>query len=162
MPWTKRQFIEASLTEIGLADYVFNLTANDLQTALRRLDSMMADWYERGILLGYPLPPSPTESDLDENTGVPDRANEAIITNLAVKLAPSYGKQVSPQTLTAAREALNTIFVRAARPGVMQYPNQTPAGAGNKYWGMFWGPFLRPPQDALSEAGNELDFDTTE
>ncbi len=160
MGWTKRQYIEAAFTEIGMTDYVFDLQPQDLQAALRRLDTMMADWYERGILLGYPLPGAPGASDLDEQTSVPDRANEAIITNLACKIAPSYGRQVMPATMISAREALNTILVRAARPGRMQYPNQTPAGAGNKYWGMFWGPFLRPPQDEVTEAGNDLDFDT--
>ena len=44
MGYTKRQYIEAALTEIGLADYVFNSTPQDLQTALRRLDGMMAEW----------------------------------------------------------------------------------------------------------------------
>ena len=160
MAYTKRQFIEDAFTEIGLADYVFNLTAQELASALRRLDSMMAEWYERGILLGYPLPTSPQESDLDEQTGVPDRANEAIIVNLACKLAPSYGKQVMPATMTAARAALNTLLVRAAQPGVMQFPTQTPAGGGNKYWGQFWGPFLRPPQEEIDVEGNPLDFDT--
>ena len=160
MGWTKRQFIEAALDEIGIAAYTFDVQPEQYQSALRRLDTMMADWYERGILLGYPLPFSPGESDLDTQTFVPDRANEAIITNLAIKIAPSYGKQVMPQTMTNARESLNTILIRAARPGVMQYPAQTPAGAGNKYWGQFWGPFLRPPQDALTEAGNDLEFDT--
>jgi len=159
MPWTKRQYVEAAYTEIGLADYVFNLQPQELESSLRRLDTMMADWYERGILLGYPLPMTPGESDLDTPTAVPDRANEAIVTNLAIKIAPSYGKQVSQGTLVAAREALNTLLVRAARPGTMQYPTQTPAGAGNKYWGMFWGPFLRPPEDQATEAGNDLDFE---
>ncbi len=95
MGYTKRQYIEAALTEIGLADYVFNSTPQDLQTALRRLDGMMAEWNERGIRLGYPLPLSPQQSDLDSQTAVPDRANEAIVTNLACRIAPSYGKQVS-------------------------------------------------------------------
>jgi hypothetical protein len=161
MGWTKRQFIEAALTEIGLADYVFNSTPQDLQTALRRLDTMMADWYERGILLGYPLPDSPQYASLDEQTLVPDRANEGIILNLAMKIAPSYGKQVMPATMTGAREALNTLFIRAARPGMMQFPQQTPAGAGNKQWGQSWGPFLKPPQadDVIVEGGNAIEFD---
>ena len=161
MGYTKRQFIEAAFDEIGLAAYTFDMQPEQYQSALRRLDAMMADWYERGILLGYPLPGSPQGSSLDEQTLVPDRANEAIITNLACRIAPSYGKQVMPATMTAARGALNTLYMRAARPGLMQFPSQTPAGAGNKYWGQFWGPFLRPPQseDAVVEGGSELEME---
>lgn len=161
MGWTKRQYIQAAFDEIGLATYTFDMQPEQYQSALRRLDTMMADWYERGILLGYPLPLSPQDSDLDEQTFVPDRANDAIVTNLAVKIAPSYGKQVMPQTLTGAREGLNTLLIRAARPYPMQYPSQTPAGAGNKYWGLFWGPFLPPPQaeSVVVEGGNELEVE---
>lgn len=149
MAYTKRQFIEEAFTEIGLADYVFNMTAQELATALRRLDAMMANWNERGIRLGYPLPTSPQLSDLDEQTGVPDRANEAVITNLACRLAPSYGKQVLPATMATARDALNTILVRAATPMPMQFPGTMPAGAGNKPWSRQADPFLPRPVDPL-------------
>jgi hypothetical protein len=149
MGYTKRQYIEAALTEIGLADYVFNSTPQDLQTALRRLDGMMAEWNERGIRLGYPLPLSPQQSDLDSQTGVPDRANEAIVTNLACRIAPSYGKQVLPATMTTAHFALNTIMVRAASPAPMQLPGTMPAGAGNKPWTYQGDPFLPEPVSPL-------------
>lgn len=158
MGYTKRQYIEAALTEIGLADYVFNSTPQDLQTALRRLDGMMASWGERGIRLGYPLPLSPQQSDLDEQTGVPDRANEAVVTNLACRLAPSYGKQVLPATMATAREAYNTLLVRAAMPQEQQLPGTMPAGAGNKPWTRQGDPFLPPPVDPIL-AGNDAPID---
>jgi hypothetical protein len=158
MGYTKRQYIEAALTEIGLADYVFNSTPQDLQTALRRLDGMMAEWNERGIRLGYPLPLSPQQSDLDSQTAVPDRANEAIVTNLACRIAPSYGKQVLPATMATAREAYNTILARAAMPQEQQFPRTMPAGAGNKPWTWQGDPFLPPPVEPLL-AGNDAPID---
>lgn len=158
MGYTKRQYIEAALTEIGLADYVFNSTPQDLQTALRRLDGMMAEWNERGIRLGYPLPLSPQQSDLDTQTSVPDRANEAIVTNLACRIAPSYGKQVLPATMATARGSYGTILVRAAMPNDQQFPGTLPAGAGNKPWCWQGGPFLRGPVEPLL-AGNDAPID---
>ena len=82
MGWTKRQFVTQAFEEIGLASYVFDLTPEQLQSALRRLDTMIAAWNALGIRLGYPLPSSPQDSDLDEPTLVPDWANEAIITSI--------------------------------------------------------------------------------
>jgi hypothetical protein len=158
MGYSKRQFLEAAFTEIGLADYVFNLTPNELTTALRRLDAMMAEWNERGLRLGYPLPGSPQFSDLDAPSGVPDRANEAVITNLACRIAPSYGKQVLPGTMTTARGALNTILVRAASPTPMRYPGTLPVGAGNKPWSTQGDPYMPHPVEPLL-TGQDGPFD---
>lgn len=98
MGWTKRQFITQAFEEIGLAAYVFDLTTEQLQSALRRMDAMVAGWNSNGIRIGYPLPSSPQDSDIDVDTGVPDFANEAIYLGLAVRLAPSFGKTVAPET----------------------------------------------------------------
>jgi len=64
MSWTKRQFITQAFEEIGLAAYVFDLTAEQLDSALRRMDSMVAGWNANGVRIGYPLPGSPEDSDL--------------------------------------------------------------------------------------------------
>ena len=59
MAYTKRQFVEAALTEIGLASYVFDLQPEQLEYARRRLDAMMADLNGKGLRLSYPIPSSP-------------------------------------------------------------------------------------------------------
>lgn len=148
MGWTKRQFVVQAFDEIGLAAYVFDLTPEQLQSALRRLDSMLATWNAKGIRLGYPIPGSPQDSSLDESTGVPDSANEAIYSNLAVRLAPSFGKTVSTDTKAAAKLGYDTLLSRAAMPMEQQLPGTMPAGAGNKPWRRD-NPFLTPPVDPL-------------
>ena len=74
MAYTKRDIVEQAFEEIGLASYVFDLQPQQLESALRRLDAMMATWNAKGIRLGYPLPSSPADSDLDQEVGVPDNA----------------------------------------------------------------------------------------
>ncbi len=149
MGYSKRQFITAALSEIGLADYVFDLQPQDLESGLRRLDSMMAEWNAKGIRLGYPIPGSPQFSDINSPSEVPDSANEAIITNLAIRLAPSYGKQVMAETKVAAKNAYNTLLSRATLPAEQQLPGSMPSGAGNKPWRVYDDPFLRPPIDPV-------------
>ena len=158
MGYTKRQFIEAALEEIGIAAYTFDVQPEQYQGALRRLDGMMAEWNARGVRLGYPIPLSPQQSDLDEQTGVQDAANEAIITNLACRIAPSYGKQVMPNTMINARSSWNAIYGKSATPPQMQYPGTLPSGAGNKQWNQFYSPFVRPPTEALL-AGQDAAID---
>ncbi len=122
MGYSKRQFVAAAFEEIGLASYVFDLQPEQLQSALRRLDAMIADWNGKGIRLGYPLPGSPQYSDLDEPSEVPDSANEAIITNLAIRIAPGYGKVVMPETKAVAKDSYNTLLQRATAPIPQQMP----------------------------------------
>lgn len=145
MSWTKRQYVTAALGELGLASYVFDLQADQIEEAVRRLDSMMAEWNARGIRLGYPLPADPESTDVDADAGTPDSAHEAVITNLAIRLAPSYGKQVAAETKTTARHGLNTLMARAAMPSEMQLPSTLPSGAGNK-----GRTYTQEPEDPLA------------
>ncbi len=155
MSYTKRQIVEAAMAEIGLASYAFDLLPEQRESALRRLDSMMAEWNVRGLRLGYPIPDNPALSDIDADTNTPDAAWEAMITNLACRLAPSYGKAVNPETKIAARHALNTIYSRAAVPPEMQLPSM-PAGAGKK---QIDDPFLDHPEtDLVAGTDATLDF----
>lgn len=155
MSYTKRQFINASLEEIGIASYDFDISPEQYESALRRLDSMMATWNAKGIRVGYSIPTSPENSDLDQETTVPDSANEAIITNLAIKLAPGYGKMVSNDTKATAKDALNTLAAIHAMPLELQLPGSMPSGAGNKFIDI---PYLTPPTNPLL-AGNDSAID---
>jgi len=156
MSWTKRQFIEQAFEEIGLAAYVFDLSADQLQSAMRRLDAMMAYWNSRGIRLGYPIPGSPQDGDIDADTGVPDAANLAIYANLAIQLAPSFGKAIPIEAKAIAKMAYDSLLARAAMPMEMQLPGTMPLGAGHKSLDQ---PFVTPPIDPLlAGPDGELSF----
>lgn len=149
MGWTKRQYVEQAFTEIGLAGYIFDLTPEELQTALRQLDSMMAAWNAKGIRLGWPMPSSPQNSDLDDATNITDAANEAIYCGLAVRIAPTFGKTVGGQTQFFAKQAYDQLLAIAAAPLEKQFPQTLPSGAGNKPWRNNDSPFVNPPVDPL-------------
>ena len=149
MGYTKRQFILAAFEEIGLAAYTFDLQPDQLESARRRLDAMIADWNGKGIRLGYPIPSSPQDGSIDEETNVPDSAYEAIICSLGIRLAPSYGKQVMPMTMATAKQGYDTLLQRATYPLEQQMPSTMPSGAGNKPWRVYDNPFVRPPVDPV-------------
>lgn len=142
MSYSKRQYVLAAFEELGLASYVFDLQPNDLESALRRLDSMMAEWNNRGLRLSYPIPGSPEFSDIDAVTNVPDLANDAIITNLALKIAPSFGKAVSNETKISAKMSMNSMYIKFAQPIEQQLAPIVPLGAGSKSWSTITDPFV--------------------
>jgi len=159
MGWTKRQFVEQAFEEIGLASYVYDLTSDQLQGALRTLDTMMATWNAKDIKIGYPLPSSPENSDLDEETGVPDAANEAIYLGLSIRIAPRFGKVISPESKQFARDAYRTLLSSNMKTPEMKLPTSLPAGAGHKSWRDNDNSFIRETDDGIIGApDNEIGF----
>lgn len=145
MGYTKRQLIEDAFDEIGLPAYVFELQPEQYQSALRRLDTMMAEWDLKGIRLGYPIG-APGSSDISQDTGIPLGAASAVILNLALRIASGVGKTPSADTKSNARTAFNAVLNVAAMPNEYQWPSTLPRGAGNKPW-RWYQTFFQPPTD---------------
>lgn len=159
MSWTKRQFVEQAFDEIGYAPSTYELQTSLLNRGLYRLDAMMASWDCGGIVLGYPLPSSPEASNIEDETNVPDCANEAIYTNLAIRIAHAVGKVPSQDLKNIARRAHQKLLIEAAFPDEQQL-GPLPAGQGNKPWRWNDDPFLDPPSERLlTGEDNELEFE---
>ncbi|TDV06062.1 packaged DNA stabilization gp4 family protein [Paraburkholderia caballeronis] len=129
---TKKELVEGAYEEIALAGYVFDLSPEELQTGLRRCDRLGAEWDALGIRLGYNIPPCSDDSSLDDESGVPDWAQNAFITNLAVSIAPTVGKQVSIDTRLAARRGYKALLIGNYEIPQMQMPRHMPIGTGNR------------------------------
>lgn len=155
--FTKLQLIEEAFAEIGLGN-AFNVGTEEVQVALRRLDTMMAQWAGIGLHLGYLMPTNPGDSSTADASGLPDDANEAVYLNLAVKIAPGYGKTISPDTKASARAGYLALLRKAVQPVEQQMPNTMPRGAGNKPW-RATAPFFPTPQAVLDADGAPITFE---
>lgn len=140
MSWTKRQVIEKAFAQIGLASYVYDLSADELQSALVDLDAMMAEWTAKGVVFDpvYPNPEDIGDGDIDDETNAPSKANVAMYCNLALRLAPQYGKQASGKTVAMAKSGY-AILAQAVTVPCVQTRGMI-RGAGGKYP---LDPFLR-------------------
>ena len=154
MPWTKQDYIQQAYTHLGMADYVFHLQPSELQSALYMLDAMMSEWSARGVNLGWPIPNRPADSDINQDAGITDHANSAIYLNLALRIAPSHGKQVLPASLSQAKQAYDALLIQCIDLPEMSLPRELPLGAGAKPWRDNGDPFVRqknsgrlPPPD---------------
>ena len=116
---------------------------------------MMATWNAQGIRLGYPLNSSPQNSSLDDLTNIPDSANQAVVSNLAVSIAPIFGKQLTIETKKTARDGYKALLSIAARPNEMQYIDTLPLGAGNKPFSISQ-PFVNTLRNDIT-VGGDLD-----
>lgn len=130
MSYTKGELVSAALEEIGIASYDYDISPEQLDSGLRRLDSMMGDWISRGILVSFPIAQR-ENSNSGDDSNLPSSAWEAVITNLAIRLAPSYGRAVSVETRGIAVRSYNDLLSLFATPRERQM-NSMPKGAGYK------------------------------
>lgn len=130
--WTKRAYVNGAFEELGLGSYAFDLPPEQEQMALRRLDAMVAEWSARGIRLGWPISSSSDAIDPDQDPGTTDHARQAIITNLAIRLAGPFGKTIPAMVATTARQSLANLVRSSVVVPVMQFPADVPMGAGNR------------------------------
>lgn len=158
MSWNKRQFIEAAFRAIGLSARVYDLTPGQMEDAMMTLDTMIAEWNADGIRISYPMPSSPEDSDLDQETNVPDSANKAIRLGLAIELAPDFGKTVSPDLKANFFRAYNTLASRHTQPVSKNFPHTLPLGAGNKDYRFEERTFVIE-EDQKIEVGNDGDLE---
>lgn len=150
--WTKRQLIHQAYEEIGLASYVYDLQPEQEMSALRRLDSMMAEWDSIGVRLGYPVASEANGSDLDQSSGIPTWANSAVYSNLALAIAGSVGKQPSTQLMRGAQSGYLALLARSSVPRERRL-DRMPSGAGNKT--VFNRNFINTPSDdSLRSSGD--------
>lgn len=153
---TKREIIEQAYSELGLAEYNFDISPDEFSTARKRLDRMMAQW-ETKVAIGYLAPSNPDESDISDESGLPDGVIDPVATNLAVLLAPGLGKMVMPQTMFAAKMGYNSVLAQFAQIPQRQYPDNLHVGSGNKPLPNGSGYFRPSAQITTSPYGQTLD-----
>ncbi|HIE4798962.1 TPA: packaged DNA stabilization gp4 family protein [Serratia marcescens] len=137
---SKGDLVRASLRKIGVAS---NATLTDtepqsIEDSLDDLEMMMAEWEngdsDKGIALGYAfsddgVPPGP-----DDVHSLPTYSLNAVISNLAVRIANDYGFD-PPQTLVLKARRGKELLIKALsrkRTPVLSYPNRMPVGSGNR------------------------------
>lgn len=134
---TKRDIIQAAFSELGLASYDYDMQPEDYVNALRRLDNLMAEWSAQDAQTGYDLSSSPTIATIDDELSLILPLVDGVICALAVKLAPSYGKQISPDTKLTATNGFKLALKLSARPPIKRLNVTTSlSGAGNRRRGV--------------------------
>lgn len=92
------------------------LSANDAQDALDTLNAMLAEWHVAGI--GLP----DYQFDSLQSTIATDAADaEAIAYQLAIRVAPEYGSELSPAARASAEQAMGRLRLRYFQPGTVNF-----------------------------------------
>ena len=161
MSWTKRQVIERAFAKIGLRSTSFDIDPEELQSGLIELDLMMGLWERDNIRFGYPFNANPDDAKLSDSTNAPRDAVEAMVNNLAVRIAVEYGKTPSVDVTKAAKREYSRLLAQYNKP-----PNAAradmPSGAGNHRYGGVYNPvFIKDEElpSAIEPPAENLEFE---
>lgn len=146
MGWTKGDIVDAAYAELAIQGWVYDLTPEERQWALGRLNLLMATGTGNGLVLPYNQGASANDDDLSAESGLPLFAVEYATLALAVRISAGKGKAVPGSTKAALKAATDAVSSQVAHAQLQEQQNngQTPAGAGNKPWRTTRRPFLNP------------------
>lgn len=154
MSWTKQQIVSEAFGELALAGYDFDITPEEQQAALRRMEAMLARWSDDGIRLGYVFSADPASIDAQADSGLPLHAVEPVFLNLALRQAAQYGKAITGPTRQKAKEGYDALLAAAVAPQQQQQLPSMPSGAGNRMWR--WNqPFTPTPDTSPLQNGED-------
>lgn len=124
---TMREVVQDAFEEIGVKTAEVPLTADELQSGIRRCNDMLTQWSDIGITPGYN-----EVLNGDDRLNLDRNAIGAVKYKLAIRLAPSYQKIVTPSLIDAAEDAYNTLLASVTDLSNVAYPDTLPMGSGNR------------------------------
>jgi len=143
---TKANLAQKALSKIGVTGFDYEVDPEEIKDAIVELEYMMADWDARGIKCGYQFAADPETVEASQESGLPDIAFRAVTTNLAVAIAPMYGKEASQSVFAAASASLGSLLNAIQFVPATQYGSRMPLGSGNNRWGRNFQRYYRPAQ----------------
>ena len=155
MSWTKRQLLEQSFAGLGMASWQNDLEPEDINFALNFMDSMVSSW---GMNLGYLQSSTPKTSDPDQASGLPLDANLAVWSNVAIGIAPKFGKNPAVMLQRTAALSFDQLQSRVAIVIPMRFDKTLGVGAGNKPWRGIFRQFMSPEDGDTTRLNTELDI----
>jgi hypothetical protein len=119
---SKGSIVEGAYDFCGLSGDQYERTPEELSKGLRSLNSLMASLKTfKGIDLGYDVP-AYGDGLLEEPSGIPDEASEAVKALLAQRLAPTIGGTLSDDCKAVLSHATNDLLAYYAPAPVSRTP----------------------------------------
>lgn len=149
--------INGAYSQLRISGLTVQPTPEDLELALDRLESMMAELEGRNIGVGYNFEEQP---DPNSPSNVSREFYQMIDTNLAIRMIPDFNKPVPQTLMLQATQSLSNASGRVAANLVQEvrYPSRQPRGSGNTLRYNRWNRFYREGANAPTESATNQMF----
>lgn len=131
---TVHDVVKRALRRIQVINPVQSVSAADMQTGIEALNEMLTTWESFPLALGWQ-----NVSDPDEEMPIPPEAEGAVVSNLAMTLAPEYGVEPSAVLIALASNGLMVLRRQYFAANPLDTNVMLPLGSGNRGWGMRFG-----------------------
>jgi hypothetical protein len=157
--YTKKEIVTKAIKDVLKTDDDFMPSPEDFSACVETLDNLVSDLYASGIRWPYPIPSSPSETNHDDETGIPASAIRAVVKLLALELCPMYGIEPTRATKVSAEKAFSNLFLQ---DGVAEMRERCPdamlpRGAGYKYRDFHNNFFPRPLSGIKMGKGSDIE-----
>ena len=124
---TALQIVNGTAEKLGVKTAEIPLEAVDYQLILTELNDMLSEWADSGI--------TPTFTEVSRATDIVNINRDAVGAvkiNLAVRMAPAFGRAVTPALANSANTSYNRLLASVVYIGEVAYPDTLPLGSGNE------------------------------
>ena len=123
---TARQIVDGAAEEIGVKTAETTLESADSQVIFDRMNDLLVEWADTGL-----TPAFNEVADLDDDVNVDRSAIGAVKYALAIRIAPTFQKIITPDLRLLARETLEALERSVIHIGEVALPDTLPTGSGN-------------------------------
>jgi len=124
---TKRELIDEAYELMGLGSYEFDLSTEQINLALRRLNQLCGEWDSIGVRIAFN-----SSGGLNDDSGIAINSQYAVTSNLAIRLCPTVGRAVNPSLSIEAKKAYLALLNSNSQIDEYTYPSTMPLGRGNR------------------------------
>lgn len=137
---TKGYIVDEAFNLLAISGLTTVPTAREVERALNRLEDMMYELESRNICSSYVFESFP---DANTESGIPPQFTNAALTNVAVRIAASYGRPLTADIASQARQSMSNWSARTAKVNPINPPSRQPRGSGNTFRWQNWYRYYR-------------------
>lgn len=150
---TKIELIDRAYSKLRISGLTVNPNPNEVVLALDELECMMAEWDLKNICLNFQFEDDPSPN---AESGLSRGYENAVQTNLAVRLSPDYGKAISVELKQQASQSYSVVSSATAKIKAAPYPNRQPVGESNTLRFNRWRRYYDINPEAPNECQTEI------
>lgn len=149
---TKIELLDRAYSKLRISGITVNPSPGDIEIALDEMECMLAEWDLVNVCLGYQFEDEP---EPNAESGLIRGYENAVQVNLAVRMAPEFGKNIPAELMMQASQSYSKVSSAVAVVKQTPYPQRQPVGEANTLrfnrWRRFYGIDNTAPNDCATE-----------